>query len=277
MKVRTALSAAVCSLVATAVLCAAPALAQDANVHPPEKYLYLSNISIKPNMTSSFIADENAEVQALRAANAPVHYIGMRSITGSPHALFFAGFDSYAELQKNHEQTMSDSKLQDALKADDAAEAPVLGDAHGSIYKYRDDLSLNPALDISQYRFFDITAFHVRSGHYDDFEHLVKLYRKAYASIPNSRWAIFEKLYGEDSDRFFILVTPLKSLADEDQFAIDGDSLPKVVGQDQLQLMRQMGSETVETAESDLFAIIPQISYVPDSWLTASPDFWGKK
>ena len=127
-------------------------------------------------------------------------------------------------------------------------------------------------------RFFDITTlFHVRYGHYDDFEHLVKLYAKAYSSIPNSHWAMFEKLYGEDSDRTFILVTPIKALAEEDQAMIDGDSLPKTVGADQMQLMRELGSQTVESSESDLFAIIPAISYVPDAWLTASPDFWGKK
>jgi hypothetical protein len=44
-----------------------------------------------------------------------------------------------------------------------------------------------------------------------------------------------------------------------------------------MQLMRELGSQTVESSESDLFAIVPQISYVPDAWLTASPDFWGKK
>jgi hypothetical protein len=246
-------------------------------VAPPPKYIYLTNISIKPNMTGAVIADESTEVQAERAANAPINYFGMVSITGSPRALFFAGFDSFDSMQKEHDQGMSDSKLQDALKAADATEAPALSQTYGSIYKFRDDLSLNSAIDISQERFFDITLFHVHSGHYQDFEHLVKLYMKAYSTIAGSHWAMFEKLYGEDSDRTFILVTPIKALAEEDQFMIDGDNLPKTAGDDQLQLMRELGSETVESSESDLFAIIPQISYVPAAWLTASPDFWGKK
>ncbi len=277
MKIHFAVKAALCLLVAGPILCAAPAVGQPSGVSPPPKYIYLSNIAIKPNMSGSFIADESSEVQAERAAKAPINYFGMINITGSPRALFFAGFDSFADMQKEHDQGMSDSKLQDALKSADAAEAPVLSETHGSIYKYRDDLSLNAALDISQMRFFDITLFHIRSGHYQDWEHLVKLYEKAYSNIPNSHWAMFEKQFGEDSDRTFILVTPIKALAEEDQFQIDGDGLPKAVGVDQLQMMRELGSETVESAESDLFAIVPQISYVPDAWLTASPDFWGKK
>jgi hypothetical protein len=279
MKLHPAVKAALFLLVAGPILYTAPAVGQmpPSGVNPPPKYIYLTNISIKPNMTGSFIADESTEVQAERAANAPINYFGMVSITGSPRALFFAGFDSFADMQKEHDQGMSDSKLQDALKAADATEAPALSQTYGSIYKFRDDLSLNSALDISQERFFDMTLFHVRSGHYQDFEHLVKLYEKAYSSIPNSHWAMFEKLYGEDSDRTFILVTPIKALAEEDQFMIDGDNLPKTAGEDQLELMHELGSEAVESSESDLFAIVPQISYVPAAWLTASPDFWGKK
>ena len=58
---------------------------------------------------------------------------------------------------------------------------------------------------------------------------------------------------------------------------LDGNNLPKTAGADQLQVMRELGSVTVKSAESDLFAVVPQMSYVPASWLTASPDFWGKK
>ena len=278
MKVRLAVKIALCLLVAGPLLSTKPAAAQiPSGVAPPPKYIYLSNIAIKPNMTGSFIANESSEVQAERAAKAPVNYFGMISITGSPRALYFAGFDSFADMQKEHEQGMSDAKLQDALKSTDAAEAPALSQTYGSIYKYRDDLSLNPAVDISQMRFFDITLFHVRYGHYEDWEHLVKIYEKAYSSIANAHWAMFEKLYGEDSDRTFILVTPIKALAEEDQAMMDSDSLPKTVGADQMQLMHEMGSQTVESSESDLFAIVPQISYVPDAWVTASPDFSGKK
>lgn len=280
MKTRLILRAALCMLAAGSIVSAAqtaPTQPEATQPHGPSKYLYLSNVSIKPGMEDSFIQNESAEVQAVREANSPIHYFGMVGITGAPRALFFAGFDSFADLQKRHEQEMSDAKLQATLKADNAAETPSLAGVMGSIYMYREDLSLNSALDISQYRFFDITLFHIANGQYQDWEHLVKLYAKAYSSVANAHWAMFEKMYGEDSDRTFILVTPIKALSEEDQSVIDSDNLPKTVGADQMQMMRELGSKTVESAESDLFAIVPQMSYVPDSWLKASPDFWGKK
>jgi hypothetical protein len=278
MKTHFALPAVVCCLVAGTVLFVAPAFAQDQPAaQPPHKYLYLSNESIKPGMEDSVLANEGTQTQAMRDNNGTVHYIGLIGITGTPRALFFAGFDSFADMQKQHDEDMANTKLQTALKGTGATESPMLAASAGSIYMFRDDLSLNAALDITQYRFFDITLFHIANGHYQDWEHLVKLYSKAYSSVANAHWAMFEKMYGEGSDRTFILVTPIKALSEEDQAVIDSDNLPKTVGADQMQMMRELGSKTVESAEADLFAIVPQMSYVPDEWVKASPDFWGKK
>jgi hypothetical protein len=33
----------------------------------------------------------------------------------------------------------------------------------------------------------------------------------------------------------------------------------------------------VESSEADLFAFSSKISYAHDSWISSSPDFWGKK
>lgn len=283
MKFRVVTHAALCLLCAGLFLSAAPAaLAQQQEREPgqvkgPSKYLFLSNVTIKPDRMSSFIDNENSEVQALREANAPEHYFGMVAITGGHRAIFFAGYDSFAEMQKDHDQNAGNVKLQDALKAGDASEAPDVLGSMRSIYEYREDLSHNAPVDLSTIRFFDIELFHVRSGHHQDFERLVKLYQKAFASMPDSRWATFEKDYGEGSDNTFIVVTPLTSLAGVDQEILDGNNLPKTVGADQMQVLRQLGSETIESSEADLFAVVPKMSYVPDSWIKASPDYWGKK
>lgn len=280
MKFHIAPSAVVCLLSAGLTL-AVPTVTcaqhEAGQVKGPSKYLYLSNESVKPGMMSSVTENESAQVQALREANAPVHYIGMVNITGDSRAVFFAGYDSFAEMQTLHEKTASNSKLIDTLRASDAAEGPMLAGSTGSIYEYREDLSLNAPVDLAQIRFFDMTLFHVRSGHHQDFERLVKLYEKIYASIPDAHWAMFEKMYGKGSDNTFLLVTPMKTLAEEDKAELDDKSLPKTAGEDQLQMLRELGSASIESAESDLFALSPRISYVPESWLKAYPDFWGKK
>jgi hypothetical protein len=247
-------------------------------VQGPSKYLFLDNVELKPNQDAAYAKIESEEVQALRASSAPGHYLGMWAITGSTHVIFTEGFDSFAEAQKNHETIWSNSKLAGSLAADGATEAPLVAAKHSSIYEYQKDLSLNAPLDLSKQRFMRIILFHVRRGHDQEFEHTVKLFAKAYESaIPEARWAMFEKIYGEDSDNVYILVTPMESLSTVDDMHANGKKFRTSVGEDQLAMLRKALDTSVNSSEADLFAIGSKISYAPDSWLTSSPDFWGKK
>jgi hypothetical protein len=280
MKLRN-LSATACLLIAGLTLSAAPpAFAQHeaGEVHGPSKYLYLSSVELKPNQSSAYAKIEAEEVVALRAADAPSHYLSMWAITGSTSLLYLHGFDSFADLQKTHDETMAMSKLEDTLKTDNAEEASLIAARHSSIYRYDQDLSLNPGVDLSKMRFMRILLFHVRSGQDQDFQRVVKLFAKAYqSSIPNARWAMFDKMYGEGSDNTYILVTPMENLAYVDDIVASDKKFHDAVGEDQLQMLQKGASADVESSRSDLFAFSPDISYVPASWLTASPDFWGKK
>jgi hypothetical protein len=281
MKVRIASAVPLCLFFATFAFTSTPSvLAQHeaGKVQGPSKYLYLTNVELKPNQSAAYAKIETEEAQALRAANAPSHYIAMWPITGGQNIISISGFDSFAQAQKDHETVWENAKLASTLSADNASEAPLIAAVHNSVYSYEKDLSLNPDLDISKQRFMRILLFHVRSGHDQDFEHVVKLFIKAYqSSIPDARWAMFEKMYGVGSDNIYILVTPMESLSVVDAMHDDSKKFRDAVGADQLQLLHNSLDAAVESSEADLFAFGPDISYVPDSWLTASPDFWGKK
>jgi hypothetical protein len=281
MKRRIIFPAGLCFLFAGLALSTAPtATAQQeaGQAHSPSKYLYVSTADLKPEQSGAFGKIEGEEADALRAAGAPNHYIGMWSITGATRVVYMHGFDSFADMQKNHDATMAMTKLEDTLKADDAQEAPLIAERRSSIYSYEKDLSLGDPLDLSKMRFMRILLFHVRSGHDQDFEHVVKLFAKAYqSSIPAARWAMFEKMYGVGSDNTYILVTPMESLSVVDDMHDSSKKFRDSVGEDQLQVLRNNLDASVESSESDLFAFGARISYVPDSWISSSPDFWGKK
>ena len=280
MKVRIASPATLCLLFAGITLNPAPAALaqQDAGqLHGPSKYLRIGNVELKPEQGGAYAKIEREEVEAQRAANSPNHYLTLSSITGGSHVLYMHGFESFADMQKDHAAAMAMTKLQDTLRADNAEEGPMIAAVHNSIYSYEKDLSLGAAIDLSKMRFMRIILFHVRSGHRQEWEHVVKLLVKEYqSSIPEARWAMFEKMYGQGSDNTFLLATPMQSLATVDAMH-DDKKFTESVGPDQLDLLRKGLDATIESSESDLFAFSSGMSYVPDSWLTASPDFWGKK
>jgi hypothetical protein len=272
-------SAVLCLVLAGLAFTPAPtALAQHeaGQDQGPSKYLYLENQELKPNQTFAYAKSVAVEVQGLRDAKAPEHFVGMWAITGAGHVLYLHGFDSFAELQKGHETTFGTPKALDALRSAEAGQAPLVATEHDSIYSYEKDLSLNANVDLSKMRFMRILLFHVRSGQDQEFRRVAKLFVKAYQSaLPDARWAMFQKMYGVGSDSTYILVTPMESLGYVDGILGSDKKFAEGVGEDQLATLQKSADAAVESSESDLFAFDPQLSYVPDSWLTS--DFWGKK
>lgn len=278
MKVHFGSVVPLCLLFASCSFTAAPkASAQDqpAQTQGPSKYLFLSDVGLKPEQNSAFEKLESDEAQALRAANAPGHHIAMWAITGGSHVVYMHAFDSFADLQKNHDATMAMSKLMDTLRTDNAAEAALVADRHSSVYSYEPDLSLNVHADLSKMHFMRIIIFHVRNGHDQDFQDVVKQFVKAYqTNLPEAHWAMFEKRYGVGSDNTYILCTAMDSLSYVDGMREGGKKFEAAVGADQLKALRSGLNAAVESDESDLFAFSPEMSYVPDNW---DQSFWGKK
>jgi len=280
MKARFGSVSALCLLVAGSCLFAAPAaFAQDQSTHvtQPPKYLFLTNEAEKPGVSQAHTRNEAEMAQALRNANSTFHALALEAITGSPRVLFIHGFDSFADLQKEHKAMISNTSLMTTMDSDGATDGTFLADTSNSIYKYREDLSLRAPVDLPQMRVFELTLYHVRAGHVHDFETLAKEYAKAFDSMPSVHWAVFEKLYGKSSGAVFLVATPMKAMGDVDQEMMDDSKLPSAVSAEQLQSMRELDARTVESSESDLFGISRKMSYEPAAWATASPDFWGKQ
>lgn len=276
VKARIASIATLCLLTTGfTIISSTPTLAQ--NDSGPSKYLYISNNIVRPGQFSAFYKAEGDAAQAVRDAHAPSRYIAAVPITGTNDVVFFHAFDSFDALQKNHDATQAIPGLTDKLHAISAAESALLSDEYTSIYQYQPDLSLHTTQKVVDARFLDIAIYHVQTGHMHDFENVVKLFVKAQESNPNANFAAFQKMYGTDSGDTYIFITLLKSLAGVDQEVQDGEKLPEVMGKEQFAVNMAFGGQTLKSSESQLFALNPKISYVPDNWLTESPDFWGKK
>lgn len=280
MKVRFGSVVPVCLLVAGSCLFAVPAASaqnQSGQTTQPPKYLYLTNEAEKPGVDAAHSKNEAAISQALSNANSSFHSIALVAITGNPRVIFFHGFDSFADLAKEHMSMVSNKDLENTLESDNTTDGTFLKETSNSIYKYREDLSLRAPVDLPQMRIFDMTLYVVKPGHVKDFETLAKTYAKAFDSIPGMHWAVFQKMYGVDSDDAFIVASPLKRMADVDQEVMDGQKLSSTMSQDEMQNLRDLAARTIQSSESDLFGVSRKMSYVPAAWKTASPDFWGKQ
>jgi hypothetical protein len=264
-------------------LCSTPAAraqaSSDQMEQGPPKYLYLGNTELKPGTSGEFAKLESEEIDALRAAKVPNYYFGMWSITGNTgRVISFDGSDSYAGFQKMHQAVTGNAAVEAVLRKNNAAEGALETNYYGSVYEYQKDLSLTPPMSLEDMRFMVIELFDVNPGQEQAFEHLVKVYKKAYeTSVPEAHWAMFHKEYGEGSGTTYLLAVPLKSLGDVDGMEAGGKTFMEKTGADLLAMLHAQGPTIIKSEETDLFAFGTKISYVPDKWLTDSPDFWGKK
>lgn len=258
----------------------APANAQNqpatAHLQPPP-ILVVHTEFLKPGESAAaHVKTEAAIAQTLRNANAGGHYLGLIAITGRARTVFVSGCTSFADCQAQHDSIAKNASLQDQLRSQGADDAALLGMSTRSIYRFDKDLSLNPGAADGT-RFFELTLFHVRPGHEKDWRNVVKMYQDAYAKIPGAHWDMFEKLYGEHSGGTWLLAVPMKSLAEEDDSMANSAKLKDIVGAEQLQKMQDLGNATIESVESNLFAISPKMSYEWADWTKADPKFFERQ
>lgn len=277
MKTKLTFAVPLCLLLAGLSIPCPAAAQQPSDQTSPPKVLEVITEHIKPGQQGSPHArTEAAFVQAMRNAQSPEHYIGLDALTGSSRAVFLLGYDSFADLQKDFDNTQKNASLAKAMDQASIADGALLDRYQTSIYAFREDLSLRPGAEIGKTRYFDITIFHIRSGHDKDWENLVKMHQTVYEKIPATHWDVFEELYGDNSGSTFLVASPMKSLAEVDDGMASDKKLPTMIGAEQLQKMHDLFSATVESVESNLYVINPKMSYARPEWTKASPTFWGQ-
>jgi hypothetical protein len=153
----------------------------------------------------------------------------------------------------------------------------LLSDMDSTLLTYREDQSLRPNVDIAHMRYFEISLFQVRPGHGKDWDDIVKLVLAAYEKVPDAHWATYEVAYGQQPNTTYVVFTALKAAADIDrEFAQDKDFVA-AMGEDGMKKLAELETQAVESRQSNLFSFNPRMSYPPERWVKADPDFWKPK
>lgn len=255
------------------------AAAQDAaGTTPPPKVLEIITENLKVGQEgAAHYKTESAFPRAFAACQWPQHYFAMDALSGRGRTVFFVPYDSFEAMQKDMEATEKNPTLSAALESAKQADAALLDSYETSTYVFRDDLSLRAPVKIESMRYFDITIFNVRPGHRHDWDTLAKMYASAYEKVSDMHWATFEKVYGAQSGSRYIVITPMKSLAEVDQEMTADKQLRSTIGEDERKKLEELSAATIESSESHVYKINPKLSYAPDAWVKADPSFWGQK
>lgn len=243
----------------------------------PPKVLAIYREYLKPGKGGA--AHEKAEsafVQAFARAKWPTHYFAANSVSGKTRALFFIPYDSFEAWEKDNLATQKNAALGAALDRASVADGELLSETDGSLLVYNEEQSLRAGVDIAHMRYFEISLYRVRPGHRKEWNDVVKLVKAAYETIPEVHWAMYEAVYGQE-DTTFVVFTPLKSAAEIDQAFGQSKQFMAAMGEDGMKKLTELESAAVEFTQRNLFQFSPSMSYPPDAWVKADPDFWKHK
>jgi hypothetical protein len=242
---------------------------------PPPNILNVETISIKPYTDGPYDKVASEYPALAKQLKDPMHVLAMESLTGAPRAIYLSGFDSFEALEKNEEWVPGDAAAEDKIEALDAREALYISEVHHTLWHYLPDLSNNVAgADIPHSHYWEVTVFHMRPGHGEDFLETTKLYRDAcLKSGQNVPWTTYEGMMGV-TDAYLVLV-PMTSLKDEDSGLAHKKDFGAALGAEGTGRMNKLTGESVASIEDNLWMVNPEWSYVEKSWIDANPRYWA--
>jgi len=259
------------------LLMAGMAVAQQAPQAPP-KVLVITREFVKPGrggITHEKV--ENAYVQAFAHAKWPIHYVGMNSLSGKSRALFFTGYDSFEDWEKDSMAIQKDPALSAALDHTGLIDGDLLDSTEATTFNYREDYSLRPDADLAHRRYMEVSVFHVRPGHRKEWDDGMKIVLAAYQKgMPEAHWACYEVAYGMP-DNTFIFLTARTSLSEVDKVFAESKDFDAAIGEEGMKKLDELTAASVESSETNFFAIDPRMSYVADEVGAADPGFWNPK
>jgi hypothetical protein len=260
-----------------AVLSASVTPAQEKPASIP-KVLEIQREFLKPGKAG--LAHEKAEsafVAAMTRAKWPTHYIAMTSLSGKSRALFLVQYDSFEAWEKDGAAVEKNAALSAALDRASMADGELLDSTDQGVFVFNEELSLRPHPDLSEFRFMEVELFHVRPGKDNQWREVAKAVKAGYEkAVPDAHWGFFQQIFGGD-DGTYLLLSGHKTLAEIDRGFADDKKFAAAVGEEGMKKLDEQYALCCEPAQQQLFALNPRMSYVPEGWTKASPDFWGAK
>jgi hypothetical protein len=255
--------------------------AQDPTM-PPPKVLVIMREYLKPGRAGSMHAKtESAFVSAMTAAKWPTHYFGMDSLSGPSRSLFLVAYPSFEAWEKDNIATQKNATLSAAFDRASVADGDLLTSYESSTSVFREDMSLNPGVNIAQMRYFEIIQIVVRPGHEKDWEDLVKIYVNGYRKTSaDTHWATFERVYGASttspSGGVFLVFIPMKSLSEVDANFGVTKKFAGSMSENEAKKFEELRALAIASEQSNLFSFNPKESYPPEEWIKAD-SFWKPK
>jgi hypothetical protein len=263
---------------AVAVCLAAPVA-----VHAQGDYLDVFIVKVKPEKVADFQALTKKWADANRRNNGD-RWLTLEAVYGEGNVYqFTSNRKDYAEIDKMNEAVMA---AVNKAFGKEAAEKMghdfdnCLVSSRSELRRRRWDLSRKAPKDpdayaklIGESRFLRTTAVHIRSGHIDEFEALLKNMKEAGEKNPETQPVFVSQVIEGGKGTIFYVSTLRSSMGGFDH----NPTMKEILGEDGYKKFQQINADAVEIAESTLYRFDPDLSNPPEEVAKVASDFWRPK
>jgi len=266
------------ALAAVFLMCfAATGNAQEQAAAGPPKVLMIGRETVKIGMDPGHEKNEAAYARAMAAAKFPARYLAATTTSGPDEAWFLSGYASFADVEASHKFYESHAVLKAQLDKINVQDAEYISDATTLIATYNDKWSYHPEVSLTDKPILEVETIQLRPGHDKDWEDLVNLFlaTAAKANVTESD-VFYEVRYGARAGTVLIFI-PRKSGADIDAAMGTGKAFEDALGESDRKRWADLVQSCIADDRTDLLAFNAEMSYAPDEFIKANPDFWKPK
>jgi hypothetical protein len=252
-------------------------------VHAQGDYLDVYIVKVKPEKLADFQALTKKWADANRRNNGD-RWLAMEALYGEGNVYQFTSTrKDYGEIDKMNEAVMAAVNKafgKEAARKMEQDFSNCLVSSRSELRRRRWDLSRKAPKDpdayvklIGESRLLRTTAVHIRPGHVDEFEALLKHVKEAGEKNPDTQ-PVFVSQVIEGSKGTTFYVSTLRSSMD----GFDHNPTMKdILGEEGYKKFQQVNADAVEIAESTLYRFSPDLSNPPDEVAKVAMDFWHPK
>ncbi|HKW63947.1 MAG TPA: hypothetical protein VJN89_15455 [Candidatus Acidoferrum sp.] len=200
----------------------------ETGVTPSTLLLYRADL-----LSGKETAYEQTESQIVRAyadAKIPIYWSALEAVTGSPHVLYFNGFDNFADIEKSGTDLAQGLDAHPEIGGLQQQLADLVGSTRTVLAFRRDDLGyrLNK-IDLAKAIYVRVSIFQYRAGYEEDFAEAVRTRARMYeANDIDTPWMTYQVISGYSLPTY-IEFQPMNSLSEIDD-ALDRNAKARRTG-----------------------------------------------
>jgi hypothetical protein len=243
-------------------------------------YLDVFIVKVKPEKLADFQALTKKWADANHRYNGD-RWIALETVYGEGNVYQFTSTrKDYAEIGGMEEATMLAANKAFGKEASQKMQQDFMNCvvwSRSELRRRRWDLSRKAPTDADAYvkligesRFLRTTAVHIRSGHVDEFEALLKEMKEVGEKNPNTQPAFVSQVIEGTKGTTFYVSTLRSSIGGFDH----NPTMREILGEEGYKKFQQINADAVESAESTLLRFDPDISNPPEEVAKVAADFW---